>query len=421
MNALSEQIEYVTSNIPYYQKLKLKKTDRFTDFPIIQKTEIKNNYSSFISTQFNDQKRELIKDLESESITKRYYVDEAFSNNIIIETTSGTTGFRFKCPKTIEERTRIGFTVWRQRWGVDPKINPKNFFAFHHTGQNEHPFDILDPNPKTIGNLYKYVANQKPRWLHAPPRMLKEEIKIINANDIKINLPELAAIECAGHFLDHTTKKEIEDFFNVMVVDQYGLIETWPIALTCRHGQFHLNANNVYLELIDENDDVIEEYNKSGRVVVTSLISKLLPFMRYLTGDYAYYEKKKCKCKLDGKCFTLLQGRESNLIKGKSDLTFGNLIFEQILGNLYRENDQNKNQKGFKAHTINFIQVVQTSENTFELYTNLLDQTELFYDRFVEHSKKLLGNDAQIKHIILKNIEIETKISLKPELFVRKC
>ena len=394
MSALAEQINYVTSNVPYYQKLDLKKADRITDFPIILKTEIKNNYTSFISNQFNDQKRELIKELESESKTKRYYGDEAFSNNIVIETTSGTTGFRFKCPKTIEERTRIGFTVWRQRWGIDTKVNPRNFFAFHHTGQNEHPFDILDPNPVTIDNLYQYVSSQRPRWLHAPPRMLKEEIKIITANDINIKLPGLKAIECSGHFLDLETKREIENFFNVMVVDQYGLIETWPIALSCRHGLFHLNSKNVYLELIDDNGCVVDDYDKPGRVVVTSLINKLLPFVRYLTGDYASYEEKKCECKLEGKCFTLLKGRESNLIKGMSDLTFGNVIFEQILGNLYRENDQNKAQDGFRAHTISFIQVVQTNEINFELYTNTLDQPELFFRKFVEHTVKTLGKEV---------------------------
>jgi phenylacetate-coenzyme A ligase PaaK-like adenylate-forming protein len=70
-----------------------------------------------------------------------------------------------------------------------------------------------------------------------------------------------------------------------------------------------VNTKNVWLEIVDNGNALITEPNKIGRIVVTALQLRLMPLVRYLTGDYGYFLPPHGRPEKPAR-FELIGGRE---------------------------------------------------------------------------------------------------------------
>lgn len=112
----------------------------------------------------------------------------------------------------------------------------------------------------------------------------------------------------------------IESTFNTKVYETYGAAEGLMIAAQKDLDYLYLMTPSVYLELLDDNGKPVQD-GEIGHVVVTSLIAKSFPLIRYKIGDLAirlpkeeYPENRKLS-------FPLLKkvvGRETDLVKTRS-------------------------------------------------------------------------------------------------------
>ena len=124
-------------------------------------------------------------------------------------------------------------------------------------------------------------------------------------------------------------------------------------------------------------EDVSVEEGELGRVVLTDLYNKALPFIRYANGDLAIAKKI-----VDGQCveFASLEGREISALR-KTD---GTLLSEtNIMGR-------------FKKFTqISRYQIIQTAPKA---YTMLLEGAPENVDqKCTQELKTIFGEDAEIK------------------------
>jgi phenylacetate-CoA ligase len=76
----------------------------------------------------------------------------------------------------------------------------------------------------------------------------------------------------------------MENYFGVPVINEYGASELGLIAFESPQGHMRLNAETLYIEVLDDNDMPVAP-NESGRLVVTALYNKAHPFIRYDLGD----------------------------------------------------------------------------------------------------------------------------------------
>ena len=84
-----------------------------------------------------------------------------------------------------------------------------------------------------------------------------------------------------------TERAAIERAFACKVTDLYGCEEVGLIATECeRHHGMHIDMENNYVELLDPNGNDVKP-GEDGAVVVTNLINRAMPLLRYKMGDVA--------------------------------------------------------------------------------------------------------------------------------------
>lgn len=92
-------------------------------------------------------------------------------------------------------------------------------------------------------------------------------------------------------------RQRIEKLWECTTFNHYGLTETgWGCAVECRARQgCHVRELDVYVEIVDENGQVLPD-GKWGEIVVTTLGRTSFPLIRYRTGDEGRVLPKTCPC-----------------------------------------------------------------------------------------------------------------------------
>jgi phenylacetate-CoA ligase len=105
-------------------------------------------------------------------------------------------------------------------------------------------------------------------------------------------------------------RQAIEHAFACRVTNRYGCEEVSLIACECeRHEGLHVNADCVIVELINERGEPCPT-GTPGRVVVTDLINRAMPMVRYEVGDMAIWSHRPCSC---GRTLPLLERIEGRV------------------------------------------------------------------------------------------------------------
>ena len=86
----------------------------------------------------------------------------------------------------------------------------------------------------------------------------------------------------------------IEQVLGGTVFNRYGCREVSVIASECEyHTGMHVNAEALYVEIVPSGDDP----NGPGRILITDLLNRSMPLIRYEIGDVGRWaEKQSCPC-----------------------------------------------------------------------------------------------------------------------------
>ncbi|KWX79001.1 hypothetical protein AMQ84_08205 [Paenibacillus riograndensis] len=411
MERLLSHLNYLKMHVPFYMERNHQATS-IAELPIMTKDMIRKQYGEFFSNEFAEVKDRLVEFVQNPAIQKDRTDNELyFSEDIIVEETTGTSGVPFRCAKTKPERAVLSLGIWKQRRRVDREVSPGNLFQFNHIGKDADKLDIYNYDPENLLKIYGKVKDANARWLHTPPSTIQHHVASLQKNNIQLDLPKLKVIESNGEYLRPETKKILEEYFNVQVVNQYGTIETWTIGLSCACGNLHINEN-VHVELVDDDNNPITKPHVTGRLLLTALSNRLLPFTRYLSGDYGYFNEETCGCGNPNPTFTVLEGREINLIKGCKEKLYGNVFFHQMVRRVLRER---------QIPGLEYIQVIQSNLDHFIVYTNYFDEVEVFMELFASAACLCMERDVAFQHNILSESEIVRKQREKPNVFICRC
>ncbi len=111
-----------------------------------------------------------------------------------------------------------------------------------------------------------------------------------------LRMPPLKGVYSTAEALHDRQREAIESAFGCRVFNQYGSREVPNIALECRHGNLHVFSDNVWLEA--------PPGEEGGRLLVTSLHDRVMPFIRYANGDSGRLKEGGCAC---GSPFPLME------------------------------------------------------------------------------------------------------------------
>jgi len=115
------------------------------------------------------------------------------------------------------------------------------------------------------------------------------------------------------------TGVRLEKAWGATVHDFSGTQETNYISWTCEHGISHLNEDLLYFEVVDPETYEPVPAGKPGRLLVTDLVQKMHPVIRFDTGDIVegIDTSYKCECGRTLSRFLGFRGRVDDIIKVK--------------------------------------------------------------------------------------------------------
>lgn len=137
-------------------------------------------------------------------------------------------------------------------------------------------------------------------------------------------LPAPEGVVAAAERLFSHQRDVIERAFEAPVFDRYGCREVMLIAAECeRHEGKHINAEGVYVEL--HRGGRLARPGEPGEVIVTDLVSRSMPLIRYRNEDIAVASSGPCSCgrglpmlaSVEGRVLDMIVGPEGQLLAGE--------------------------------------------------------------------------------------------------------
>lgn len=310
-NRISSLLQYVYENIDYYKDLYNKNGISIADLnflnfhkvPIVEKCDIIRYYEQFL------------------------FKEHMNYSNLIKQCTSGTSGLLLNVLWTPNDYLHSNKFLWSYRYRRY-KISPSDKVLKFHTGttkmqQYEKPPRIIENERKlslsklflNMSDIEEYmyaICAFKPCWIDASPGVLY--LFYLYMKRKKIKFPNtLKYIELSGEYLLELHRKQMEEYFSVPIVNQYGSRETNALAIECEYKNMHCLPNN-YVEVLDDEYNRLENGNE-GNIVVTNLYNKTMPFVRYNLGDRAImHSGAECKCGNSYPIIELTSCRKSDYI-----------------------------------------------------------------------------------------------------------
>jgi phenylacetate-CoA ligase len=241
--------------------------------------------------------------------------------------------------------------------------------------------DTMKVNTDSVKNFAVEWQRSKPTLLYGHAHsiyLLALFIKELGISEIK---PK-GILSTSMMLLPHE-RKVIEDVFNLKVTDRYGCEEVSLIASECeRHEGMHLNIEHLYIEFIKE-DGTPAGPGEPGKIVVTDLMNKAMPFIRYQVEDIGVLTDRKCSCGRGLPLMESVTGRVADfLIKKDGTKVAGVSLIENTLT---------------RIPGIDQMQIIQESISRITL--NLVVNNSFKKDQEIELKEYfcgLFGNDTEL-------------------------
>ncbi len=139
-------------------------------------------------------------------------------------------------------------------------------------------FISSDTPPKLAAKKIKKI---QPNVLAGYPSGIRQLMQELQPNELDLKL-----IITNSEFSTRAERDFISAHFGCPVLDEYSSEELTRIAIEMPDGHYYVNQDSVYLEVVDPNTKQLVEDGEWGEAVVTGLLNKAMPCIRYATGDW---------------------------------------------------------------------------------------------------------------------------------------
>ena len=220
--------------------------------------------------------------------------------------TSGSTGqpFQFVIDRealslrlAINLRTceMSGYRLGKKIVQIAPPIQAsgKGFGRWVNRLINRYEVEVFTPEYKRTAQLFYRFAPEFVVGYTSYVKVLTDYFEIHS-----LSLPQpLIAVMTNSETLLPQYRKRIEKVFQTEVFDQYGSVEFGRIATECEcHDGYHINTDAVYLEVLDPFTKQPVPDGEMGALIVTGLLNRAMPFIRYQIGDLAALSPREYIC-----------------------------------------------------------------------------------------------------------------------------
>jgi len=162
------------------------------------------------------------------------------------------------------------------------------------------------------------MAALDPFFIYVYPSILDGMLSALEESGQRLR--SLRRIFTGGEPVQDSIRERVRQHLGVEIADNYGSTEAF-VGWQCRAGSYHVNAEHVLTEIVDQDGRPVPS-GAMGRVLVTTLENYLMPLVRYEIGDYAIASDSACRCGRTLALLTRVLGRHMNLFR----MPDGNLV-----------------------------------------------------------------------------------------------
>ncbi|WP_091259132.1 phenylacetate--CoA ligase family protein [Flavobacterium omnivorum] len=283
-NKKQEIVNFHLQNNPFYQELvDSKEYKNWENLPVLNKQNLQKPLQERLSKGYS---------------TKNSYINK----------TSGSSGtpFIFAKDKYCHALTWAS-NIYRFGWyGIDFNTScqarfygiPMDFIGnkkerFKDFLSHRFRFSIFDLSDAVLEKILKKFKNKKFDYINGYTSSIVLFAKYLQKKNIVLTTicPSLKVCMVTSEMLFEDDKILLEKQFGVPIINEYGASELDLIAFQNKEGQWQVNSETLFIEILDENNKVVPNGN-SGRIVITSLFNKAHPFIRYDIGDIGILDEK---------------------------------------------------------------------------------------------------------------------------------
>jgi phenylacetate-CoA ligase len=251
--------------------------------PVLTKKEIRKNTDSLISAGY------------SKNQLQHFQTGGSTGKALDIFMTEECSELRNACARRHDR-----WTGWEPgepvgaAWG-NPKL-PRSFKERikHGLVQPYIYLDTMNVSEESVKRFARAWNKTRPTLLYGHAHslfILAQEVQRIGITEIR---PK-GILSTSMTLLPHE-RSLIERTFNCTVTNRYGCEEVSLIGSECeRHEGMHLNIEHLFIEFLRE-DGSDAQPGEQGNIVVTDLMNRAMPFVRYKVEDVGTPTDRMCSC-----------------------------------------------------------------------------------------------------------------------------
>lgn len=260
--------------------------------------------------------------------------------------------------------------------------------------------ELLSAFEMSQDNLRRFVArieSCKPAMLFGYPSSLSVIADYALEHGHKLDALGVKVVFVTSERLYDHQREKIEAAFGCSVANGYGGRDAGFIAHQCPHGAMHITAEDIIVEIVDDQGNVLPN-GASGEIVVTHLRTSEFPFVRYRTGDVGVLGDVACICGRGLPVLSAIEGRSTDFIKA----TDGTLVHGLALIYVLRDMPEVESFKIIQSSVDAIeVQIVTSSATKLEMEAKVTDEFQRRLGEAMLVSFEYLGSiprEASGKH-----------------------
>jgi phenylacetate-CoA ligase len=307
---LREAVDYAFANVPYYTARygaagfdgTLRSWEDFRRLPLLGKKDIRDNQQGLLSREF---KREALVEARTGGSTG----------------TALTLFFDRRCQE-LRNAAAMRSDLWAgwdlgmqvaAIWGNPPVARTLKEKLREQLLERVIYLDTMCIDRDSVRRFVELWRRTQPRMIFGHSHsiyVLARYLRELGVDDLRP-----AGIVSTSMMLLAPERGFIEQWFGCRVTNRYGCEEVGLIACECeRHDGLHLNMDHVVVEFLRD-DGSRADPGEEANIVVTDLINRGMPLIRYCVGDMGVASSRACACGRGHPLMERITGRQADFLK----------------------------------------------------------------------------------------------------------
>lgn len=341
----TEIVEFHLKNNAFYRDLcKDINVANWNELPVLTKADLQQPLSQRLADGYTE-KNVFVNKTSGSSGTPFIFAKDKFSHALTWASTIHLFG---------QHSINFNYSYQARFYGI-----PKDYIGYRKerlkdTLSSRYRFPIFDLSDIELEKILKKFQKEKFDYINGYTSSIVLFAKFLESKKVVLKdiCPTLKACFVTSEMLFPEDKKLMERQFGIPIINEYGASELGIIAFQNPKGDWHVNSETLFVEILDENNQPVA-VGTEGKIVVTSLYNKAHPFIRYDIGDMGIFdERSTAKIKI----LKNLIGRTNDIAILPSGKKSPGLTFYYVTKSIIEDNG-----------TVKEFVVNQTKIDTFEI------------------------------------------------------